>query len=72
VFCRELPPDHAYYGAEGEKHEQEGTGESRFLNKIFKQLAQGWLFGRPAAASEIPRLIAEAAGNQAVQLCEVN
>jgi EAL domain-containing protein (putative c-di-GMP-specific phosphodiesterase class I) len=36
------------------------------------ELAQGWLFGKPAAADQIPNIIAGTADNQAESLCEVN
>jgi EAL domain-containing protein (putative c-di-GMP-specific phosphodiesterase class I) len=53
--------------AEGvETEEQAGI-----MNDLGCELAQGFLFGKPAAASEIPRMIAEAAGNRAENFCEI-
>jgi EAL domain-containing protein (putative c-di-GMP-specific phosphodiesterase class I) len=46
--------------------------QAGIMNDLGCEQAQGWLFGKPAAASEIPRMIAEAAGSQADCLCEVN
>jgi EAL domain-containing protein (putative c-di-GMP-specific phosphodiesterase class I) len=46
--------------------------QAGIMNDLGCELAQGWLFGRPAAAGEIPRMIAEMAGSQAASLCEVN
>ncbi len=54
--------------AEGvETEEQAGI-----MQDLGCQLAQGWLFGRPAAASEIPRMIAEATDLPTESLCEAS
>jgi EAL domain-containing protein (putative c-di-GMP-specific phosphodiesterase class I) len=46
--------------------------QASIMNDLGCELAQGWLFGKPAAVAEIPRMVAEAACSQAECLCEVN
>jgi EAL domain-containing protein (putative c-di-GMP-specific phosphodiesterase class I) len=47
--------------AEGVETEEEAD----ILNEMQCDLAQGWLFGRPAAAAEIPRMVSSVACNRA-------
>jgi EAL domain-containing protein (putative c-di-GMP-specific phosphodiesterase class I) len=45
--------------AEGVETEEQAS----MMNDLGCNLAQGWLFGKPASAEEIPRMIAESSGN---------
>ena len=44
--------------------------QAGIMNDLGCELAQGFLFGKPAAASEIPRMIADAAVSHPEPLCE--
>jgi EAL domain-containing protein (putative c-di-GMP-specific phosphodiesterase class I) len=44
--------------------------QAAIMGDLGCELAQGWLFGKPGAASEIPRMIAEVAGDRAENLCD--
>jgi EAL domain-containing protein (putative c-di-GMP-specific phosphodiesterase class I) len=49
----------------------ENEEQAGIMNDLGCELAQGWLFGKPAAASEIPRMIADAVATQPEDLCQV-
>jgi EAL domain-containing protein (putative c-di-GMP-specific phosphodiesterase class I) len=44
--------------------------QAGIMNDLGCELGQGWLFGRPTAAEEVPRTIADAATHQDELLCE--